>query len=89
MFKFNVKISEFFKVLRFSLFKKPSSQFNLQCTFMEDQTDRYIGFVLKDAEYSETKKFVFARISSYFEFFPSKSYVLDHSEFMNMHINSD
>ena len=34
----------------------------------------------KNAEYSETYKYVFERISSYFEIFLSKSYVLDHSE---------
>ena len=30
-------------------------------------------------------KNMFERISSYFDFFPSKSYVLDHSEYIDMH----
>ena len=36
---------------------------------------------VKGAECSETPKYAFRRISSYFELFTSKSYVLDHSEF--------
>ena len=32
------------------------------------------------------KKYVFGMISSYFEFVPSKSYVLDHFEYIDMHI---
>ena len=33
----------------------------------------------KDTVCSEMVQYVFERISSYFDFFPSKSYVLDHS----------
>ena len=40
----------------------------------------------KDVECSEMKKYVSGMISSYFEFVPSKSYVLDHSEYIDMHI---
>ena len=32
------------------------------------------------------RKYVFGRISSYFEFFLTKLYVLDNSEFKDMHI---
>ena len=31
------------------------------------------------------QKYVFGSISSYFEFFPTKSYVLDHSESIGKH----
>ena len=32
------------------------------------------------------KMYLFRRISSYFDFFPYKSYVLEHSESIDMHI---
>ena len=38
----------------------------------------------KDAECSETYKYGFGRISSYFEFLPTQSYVLNHSESIDM-----
>ena len=41
-----------------------------------------------EGECSETKKYVFGRISSYFEFFPSKSYVLEQSESIDMLIKN-